>query len=75
MWKCDPNRVAMQLYGNHASTRALPRQSPASPKNTPLQEQFCKTTSVFSYLKLIIRIIKQILNYARNFYKFYMDIF
>ena len=32
-------------------------------------------TSVFSYLKLIIRIIQQILTFARNFYKFYMDSF
>ena len=70
-WKCDPNRVAMQLFWNHTSTRALPCESAASPQNTPLLEHLCQAACVFSYLKLIIRIIQQILSYARNFYKLY----
>ena len=43
--------------------------------DAPLQEHLFRTTSVFSYLKLIIRIIQQILNFARVLHKFYMDSF
>ena len=75
MQKRDPNKVAMQLYWNHTSTQALPYQSPASPQNTPPQEHLHRAASVFSYIKLIIWIIQQILSYAHNFYKFYMDSF
>ena len=59
----------------HTSTRALSRQSSASPQNTPLQEHLYRTASVFSYFKLIIWIIQQNISYARYFYKFYLDNF
>ena len=62
----------MQLYWSHTHTRVLPC---IPPQNTPLQEHLCRDASVFSYLKLIIQIIQQIISYARNFNKFYMDSF
>ena len=64
----------MQLLKSHLHTGNLTRIY-CIPKNTPLQEHLCRAASVLSCLKLIIRIIQQILSYARNFYKFYMDSF
>ena len=45
------------------------------PQNTQIQEHLCRAASLFSYLKVIIPIIWEIISYARNFYKFCMDSF
>ena len=63
------NSIGITLSHEHST--ACPSHSP----KTPITKHLRRAACVFSYLKLIIQIIQQILSDPRNFYKFYMDSF